>query len=296
MTYEEFLDANRNKLLGHFMLAEILTNTDCLDTPYPPSGLSAELLTKLKARLNECIPLESMITDLWDWNIRFEDDLSDDWYFEAVFGSASSLEPCAQQLAEFFVAKCDEGDIDYNQSRNYPEFERLLGEQASHFILDWRKNVFARYAQPGTAMAVPRAARPELERCAAMPTHWGWMFGKVAKAVEILVTNHHDVRNRVWVASTYLMILHPESVPERCREDVIWIHGMLTRYPASGYYKTPIEATYRRTRNRTAETIAHRVWKLYHEFDTALQAREQEQREPLTSRSTRTRAKAARAG
>ena len=114
------------------------------------------------------------------------------------------------------------------------------------------------------------------------------MFGKVAKAIEILITNQHDVRNRVWVASTYLMMLHPDSVPENCREDVIWIQQMLTRYPPMEYYKTAIEATYRRTRCRTAEKIAHRVWKLYHEFETAFEARAQEQRERLTTHSTAT--------
>ena len=73
-----------------------------------------------------------------------------------------------------------------------------------------------------------------------MTQHWAYMYGKLAKAVEILITNHGDVRNRVWVASTYLFMLTPEGVPPRCKDDVVWIHHMLTRYPASDYSKTAL--------------------------------------------------------
>src|ERR687888_378294 len=125
--------------------------------------------------------------------------------------------------------------------------------------------------------------------------HWSWQFGKVAKAVDILVTNHNDVRERVWVASDYLFMLPPEMVPPACREDVVCIQKMLTRYPASGYYKSAVEATYHRTRNVTAGKIARRVWKLFHQFQTELEVRDQE-RQRLTTASARTRARAARAG
>ena len=59
-----------------------------------------------------------------------------------------------------------------------------------------------------------------------------YMFGKLAKAVEVLVTSPYDVRERVWVASTYLFMLVPDALPESCRDDVAWIHKMLTSYPA----------------------------------------------------------------
>jgi hypothetical protein len=126
--------------------------------------------------------------------------------------------------------------------------------------------------------------------------HWSWQFGKVAEAVGVLVTNHNDVRERVWVASKYLFMLHPDMVPPSCRDDVVWIQKMLTRHPASGYDKSAVEATYRRTRNVTAGKIAQRVWTLFHQFQTALDARSDHERQRLTAASTRTRAKAARAG
>lgn len=101
-----------------------------------------------------------------------------------------------------------------------------------------------------------------------MSKHLVYMFGKLAKAVEVLATNHHGIKERVWVASKYLFMLSPNAVPEFCREDVQWIHLMLTRYPAAGPYKSALEATYHRTRRSTAHKIAQRVWKLYQVMDT----------------------------
>lgn len=102
-----------------------------------------------------------------------------------------------------------------------------------------------------------------------MSNNWVYLFGKLSEAIEVLVTNSGDVRNRVWVAvSRFNFIMSPDSVPESCREDVVWIQQMLTRYPATRDYKTPLEATYYRTRNITASRIAQRMWKLYHLMKT----------------------------
>ena len=104
------------------------------------------------------------------------------------------------------------------------------------------------------------------------------MFGKVSKAIHVLVTNNYDVRNRVWVASDYLMMLDPDSVPEQCREDVVWIQHMLTRYPPDEHRRSALDATYHRTRCVTASKIAARVWKLYHVYETAFQAQARRER------------------
>jgi len=108
-----------------------------------------------------------------------------------------------------------------------------------------------------------------------MPDNLGYMFGKVSEAVGVLVTNQNDVRERVWVASTYLFAVQPGGLPTSCRKDVEWIHHMLTRYPAEPPYRSRVRATYHRTRNVTASKIAARVWKLYHLMDTELRARGQ---------------------
>jgi hypothetical protein len=105
-----------------------------------------------------------------------------------------------------------------------------------------------------------------------------YMYGKLAQAVEILITNPYDVRNRVWVAAEYLSLVQAAGLPESCREDIEWIHHMLTRYPATSHYKSCLDATYHRTRNVTAGKIAARVWRLYHLMQTEIEARQSSRR------------------
>jgi hypothetical protein len=63
---------------------------------------SEEELDELKRLLNECMPSDSMIMDLRNWDIRFEEDLENDWYFEAVFGSLkATIDHCIDILAAF---------------------------------------------------------------------------------------------------------------------------------------------------------------------------------------------------
>jgi NADH:ubiquinone oxidoreductase subunit len=101
------------------------------------------------------------------------------------------------------------------------------------------------------------------------------MFGKVSQAVGVLIANKHEVRERVWVASRHLFAVQASGLPPSCREDIKWIHHMLTRYPAEPPYRSRLQATFDRTRNATASKIAARVWTLYHLMDTELRKRGQ---------------------
>jgi hypothetical protein len=108
-----------------------------------------------------------------------------------------------------------------------------------------------------------------------MPDNLGYMFGKVSQAVGVLITNHNEVKERVWLASKHLSAVQAGGLPKSCREDVEWIHHMLTRYPAEPPYRSRMQATYHRTRNVTAAKIAARIWTLYHVMDTELRRRNQ---------------------
>lgn len=106
-----------------------------------------------------------------------------------------------------------------------------------------------------------------------MPDSLVYDFGRVSRAVEVLVTNQQDARGRVWVASEHLFAVDPRGLPTSCREDMQWIHDMLMRYPAEPPYLSSVEATYRRTKNVTAARIAARVWNLYYLMNSELKAR-----------------------
>jgi hypothetical protein len=100
-----------------------------------------------------------------------------------------------------------------------------------------------------------------------------YMYGKLSEAIEILITNHGDARNRVWVAAPKIFMVQAGGVPASLHEDIRWIHAKMTRYPANAVYKTALRATYQRTRNVTASRIAARVWKLYHAMQSELEGR-----------------------
>jgi hypothetical protein len=145
VSYEKFLDAYGNTLLGHYLMAEWCGKRFSPATPAPPSNLSAEALQDVKRRLNECMPLESMILDLWDWDVHFEDVLASDWYFEAVFGDASSLEACADRIGDFFLAQSKRHAMDYDPQADPEAFEALVREEARDFVAEWRDNAIARF-------------------------------------------------------------------------------------------------------------------------------------------------------
>ncbi|WP_332671655.1 hypothetical protein [Aromatoleum sp.] len=146
MTFDEFIDSNRGALVGYYLLSKGAGNVESLEVPVPASSLSDEALEEFKYSINECMPLSTMITDLWDWNIHFENEeyLGDDWYFDAIFGAPSSLQDCAGQLAEFFIDECGALDVDYDHDLDDPVFVSLVQEHAERFIEGWRKNLYAR--------------------------------------------------------------------------------------------------------------------------------------------------------
>ena len=114
---------------------------------YPPSGLSEEQLEELKDQLHECMPKNSIIVDLWDWDVHFEEYLSDDWYFEAAFGETDTLDVCAEELGDFFLEKVEEYGLDYDQYPDYNGFESWISEKSIEFIRSWRENVIRLFGQ-----------------------------------------------------------------------------------------------------------------------------------------------------
>ena len=118
-----------------------------METPYPPSETSEDELNELKDSFNEYIPVNSMIVDLWDWDIHFEDHLSEEWYFDSVFGSSTSLGQSVDELVDFFLEKVDEYDMDYDQQNDPESFKQLVREEALSLITCWRENIFNRFVQ-----------------------------------------------------------------------------------------------------------------------------------------------------
>ena len=105
--------------------------------------LSDEEFEELKNHLNGCMPLGSMILDLWDENVRFEENLTADWYMEAAFGTAESLTDCADKLEKFFIDQIERLSLDYNQHGEEELFHDLIKDEARQYVKNWRKNIYS---------------------------------------------------------------------------------------------------------------------------------------------------------
>ncbi len=147
MTFDEFIKLKGNVLLGYHLLFQWYPEKFKIAAPYPPSEISGDDLEVLKDRLDDCMPLDSMIVDLWDWDAHFEKDLGDDWYFEAVFGDENAIIPCATDLAEYFYDQVESFDINYDQYPNEDLFKEIILQESVSFIRRWREKTFEKFAQ-----------------------------------------------------------------------------------------------------------------------------------------------------
>jgi len=148
MNLDEYIDDLRPTLAGYFILKKLFPKHSIITVPYPPAELTEEELEALRSQLDESIPRNTMMIDLWDWDLHFEKELSDDWYYDAVFGHQSSVNALAEQLAEYFLEKVEEYGIDYDQYGDPQAFRALVMNEATQFIVNWRKNIQTKTAQP----------------------------------------------------------------------------------------------------------------------------------------------------
>ncbi|OQA24768.1 MAG: hypothetical protein BWY59_02056 [Verrucomicrobia bacterium ADurb.Bin345] len=142
---KKFVDDLMPTLAGYFLCSEPALGR----TGYPslPSlWLRDDELESVSAELNNLMPSDSMILSLWDWDLHFEVELSNDWYCAAAFGPQSQIEDPAEQLAEYFLQKVDEYDIDCNQFEDPDAFRDFIRDEARSFILKWRQNIVAHAA------------------------------------------------------------------------------------------------------------------------------------------------------
>src|SRR5574343_17433 len=85
-------------------------------------------------RLVECMPLYTVVTDLWDWDIRFEEESFDD-IEDVAFCREKEIEHFAELLASDFERWVDEYEMDYNQNEfeNPDGFSAFVKEQCVQF-------------------------------------------------------------------------------------------------------------------------------------------------------------------
>jgi hypothetical protein len=112
-----------------------------LEPPHPPDDLNEHELEALIERLESHMPVDSMIHDLRDWDVRLYDLLADDWFFGAALGPESLVKSYADDLAIVFREQVEKLDLDYDQHRGDEEFADLVTDEALKFTTGWRRRI-----------------------------------------------------------------------------------------------------------------------------------------------------------
>jgi hypothetical protein len=97
---------------------------------------------ELREQLRALMPRDSMVLDLWDWDIYFEDESFDD-LSKVAFSDNEELAEYANTLAQDFLRWIDEYGMDYNQQsgQSPDEFSAWIEQQSLDFLTKWRANV-----------------------------------------------------------------------------------------------------------------------------------------------------------
>lgn len=112
-----------------------------LQDPWPHEELDEDVLEELKYALNRLMPLDSIVIDMWDWDIHFEDRTFKDTYFDVALGPEEYAIEQAMFLKEDMLAWIDEFCIDYAEEEWGEDFEDWVYEQCVEFIKGWRSNI-----------------------------------------------------------------------------------------------------------------------------------------------------------
>lgn len=124
--------AFQKMLPGKFLLKE----------PFHYDELDEDDVNILKEALKEFMPLDTIVTDLWDCDIHFEDRTFEDTYFDVALGPEEYAIKQARFLKDDILAWIDECGMDYDQGQwDELEFQNWVLDHCIRFIKGWRLNI-----------------------------------------------------------------------------------------------------------------------------------------------------------
>jgi hypothetical protein len=100
-----------------------------------------------KDALRQLMPLDTIVTDMWDYDIHFEDSTFEDTYFDIALGSDEFAHSQAELLKEDILGWMQEFGMDYAQDQwTEEESEQWVLNQCKDFILKWRTNIVRKFS------------------------------------------------------------------------------------------------------------------------------------------------------
>jgi hypothetical protein len=89
-----------------------------------------------------------MVTDMWDWDIHFEDSTFEDCFFDVALGPEDFALALADNLKDDILDWIEEYGMDYAQDEfEGDEFDEYILRHCRDFILRWRNNIFERFVK-----------------------------------------------------------------------------------------------------------------------------------------------------
>ena len=107
--------------------------------------LTEQEVEGLRSALRELMPLDTMVTDMWDRDIHFENSTFENNFFDVALGPEDVALAEAESLREDILGWIDDYGMDYAQDQmTQEEFEALVLTHCREFILKWRGNIVGR--------------------------------------------------------------------------------------------------------------------------------------------------------
>ncbi len=111
-----------------------------LEVPEPFQELDEVECGRLRELVTDLMPRDTAFLNLWDWDLHFEEELQQDWYEQAAFGSGDVDEWLVEALVDFYLDAVARYDIDTGVDADY-DLRSDLEEDANQFIRSWRLHV-----------------------------------------------------------------------------------------------------------------------------------------------------------
>lgn len=114
--------------------------------PWPYDELTDEEVEAGIDALRQLMPLDTIVTDMWDYDVRFEDSTFENTYFDVALGSDEFAYSQAEHLKEDMLGWIQEFGMDYAQDQwTEEEFGQWVLNQCKDFILKWRSNIVRKF-------------------------------------------------------------------------------------------------------------------------------------------------------
>lgn len=135
-------------LFKRFVLQKLCPGKFLIEDSWPYDELDDEDIEAAGDVLRALMPLDTIVTDMWDWDIHFEEKTFEETYFDVALGQEEYALTQAEYLKDDLMQWIDEMGMDYAQEEfSGDEFEKWVLEQCLQFVQKWRENIVKKFSE-----------------------------------------------------------------------------------------------------------------------------------------------------